>query len=196
MKVSRLGVFGLACLAGMVIIPTGVGAQVLCPSIAPQERLTASGLAIAHWEARKAVSLSDGARALLEADICRAMAEISSQTGTPVKDIDAVAELPITAYLDDTLSDRSQFPSLSARFELAFLLNASARLPEQRRAAIVTFVFTRTIDQIVIGAARRPPALRLVSEYGTFPYQGFRSGQRVCAGTFAVNSSLGANVRC
>ncbi len=196
MKASPLGVFSLACLGGLVIMPTGVSAQVVCPSIAPQERLTASGLAIAHWEARKAVSLSDGARALLEADICRAVSEISSQTGTPIKDIDAVAVSQITAYLDDILSDRSQFSSLSARFEMAFLLNASARLPEQRHAAIVTFVFTRTIDQIVIGAARRTPALRLVSEYGTFPYQGFRSGQRVCAGSFKVNSSLGANVRC
>ena len=184
----------------MVIIPTGVGApKCSSPSIAPQERLTASGLAIAHWEARKAVSLPDGARALLEADICRAMAEISSQTGTPVKDIDAVAELPITAYLDDTLSDRSQFPSLSARFEMAFLLNASARLPEQRRAAIVTFVFTRTIDQICHrhSAAASSPYTPGVRVQGHFPARGFRSGQQEsCAGTFAVNSCLGANVRC
>lgn len=196
MKGFCVSLAGLSSVAAAMVMPSDAGAQILCSPAASRDRLAASELAIAQWQARNSVSLSAGAKAMLETDLCRAVSEISSQTGAPIKDVDAAAGPPITAYLDDTLSDRSQFPGLSARFEMAFLLNASARLPEQRRAAIVTFQFTRTVDQIAIGATRRPPARRLVSEYGTFPYQGFRSRQRVCGGTFVVNSSLGAIARC
>lgn len=192
--------YGLALVCSVVaasLYAQGARAQVRCQWNSGNVLLPTASRNISDWEVNRSVKLSPKVRSKVEADICGAIQGIEVQSGVPTPDIDAATRKPIWEYLDDTLSRGTQFPSLLARMEAVFLLGASGQLPEQRRMAVVTFRFTRPVDRIFVGNVQwMLPVDRLVSEYGTFSYRGLQAGRKLCQGSFAINSSTGATVRC
>ena len=197
MKVRQVRSTLILIIAGLIALPTTASAEVRCTFGGTEELLPTADRAISQWETSRSIALSPTVRTTLQFDLCRAVFDMTSQSGAPAQDIDAVSELSIKAYLDDVISDRIQFPSLAARLEETILLNASGRLPEQHRQAVVIFRYTKAVDEMMTENTHwGKPIKRLVSFYGTFSYQGLRGGQRVCGGTFVVSSSSGTVVPC
>ena len=187
-------------LGSLITIVAGAqaaGAQGTCSTETGHASLPRTEKVIADWEAARSVRFAPEVRARLWSDLCGAIRDISNQGAGSWQDLDAGSGEPVRAYLDDTLRAGDRFPGLASRLEAKFLLGASPRLPEQRRMAMLTFRFTRTPDRMLVGNTTwSPPSGRIVSEYGTWSYQGYRSGTRVCQGTIVINSSAGALVQC
>jgi hypothetical protein len=187
------------CVASLTIatLSQGARAQIQCQLNGQGVWLPTIEHSVADWESLNSVRLSPEVRMTLIGDICRAVGEISAQSGAATQDIDAASRQPILSYLDDILAGGTQFPSVSARLESQFVLGASPQLPEQRRTALVTFRFTHEVDRMQIGSVNwEPPVNRLISQYGTFSYLGSRAGHNVCRGNIVVKSSVGNIVQC